>query len=158
MARWLLLLVAGILVAASQAGSEFLAEENPIRQVIDGLHELDSSIIRIVGDSRRALSFSRFARRSAAVSALFCDFWLMMRLEFLPYLLWCVDESSLSKGTGRVTTALRRFKVGSRSFRKPWKWSDRITRRGCLTLWELMVYIIYEINLFFNSIDEYSSA
>ncbi|KAL6507140.1 hypothetical protein OROHE_022039 [Orobanche hederae] len=65
MAR-LLLLVLGVLIAyaaSARAGSEFLAEQNPIRQVVDGLHELESSILRIVGDSRRALLFSRFAHR-----------------------------------------------------------------------------------------------
>ncbi|GER44540.1 cysteine protease, partial [Striga asiatica] len=64
MARALLLLAVGVLIAGAQAGSEFLADENPIRQVVaDGLHELESSILRIVGSSRRALSFARFAHR-----------------------------------------------------------------------------------------------
>ncbi|KAL0346760.1 UNVERIFIED_CONTAM: Cysteine proteinase 3 [Sesamum calycinum] len=65
MARVLLLLV-GVLIAFSagtRAGSEFLAGDNPIRQVVDGLHELEASILRIVGDSRRALSFARFAHK-----------------------------------------------------------------------------------------------
>ncbi|CAA0810960.1 Thiol protease aleurain [Striga hermonthica] len=66
MARALLLLVLGVLVACAaggQGGTEFLADENPIRQVVDGLHELENSILRIVGSSRRALSFARFAHR-----------------------------------------------------------------------------------------------
>ncbi|KAK4391878.1 Cysteine proteinase 3 [Sesamum angolense] len=65
MARTLLLVVGVLIVfvAGAQAGSEFLAEENPIRQVVDGLHELETSILRIVGESRRALSFARFAHR-----------------------------------------------------------------------------------------------
>ncbi|KAK6152042.1 hypothetical protein DH2020_014677 [Rehmannia glutinosa] len=65
MAR-VLLFVVGVLiacVAGTRAGSEFLIEENPIRQVVDGLHELETSILRIIGDSRRALSFARFAHR-----------------------------------------------------------------------------------------------
>ncbi|XP_051148858.1 cysteine proteinase 3-like [Andrographis paniculata] len=67
MARTLqLLLVAGFLIACAAAGShggsEFL-EESRIRQVVDGLHELETSILGIVGNSRRALSFARFARR-----------------------------------------------------------------------------------------------
>ncbi|GFP79473.1 cysteine proteinase 3 [Phtheirospermum japonicum] len=65
MAR-IVLLVVGVLIASAagvRAGSEFLAEQNPIRQVVDGLHELETSILRIVGDSRRALSFARFAQR-----------------------------------------------------------------------------------------------
>ncbi|XP_047952025.1 cysteine proteinase 3-like [Salvia hispanica] len=64
MAR-LLLLFAGVLIASSSAaarsGSELL--DNPIRQVVDGLHELESSILKAVGDSRRAVSFARFAHR-----------------------------------------------------------------------------------------------
>ncbi|CAA0836842.1 Thiol protease aleurain [Striga hermonthica] len=64
MARALLLLAVGVLIAGARAGSEFLADENPIRQVVvDGLHELESSTLRIVGSSRRALSFARFAHR-----------------------------------------------------------------------------------------------
>lgn len=65
MAR-VLLLVVGVLIACAagaRAGSESFAEENPIRQVVDGLHELETSILRIVGNSRRALSFARFAHR-----------------------------------------------------------------------------------------------
>ncbi|XP_051148859.1 pro-cathepsin H-like [Andrographis paniculata] len=60
-----LLLVAGFLIAcaaASLRGSDFL-EENRIRQVVDGMHELETSILGIVGNSRRAQSFARFARR-----------------------------------------------------------------------------------------------
>ncbi|KAL0410415.1 UNVERIFIED_CONTAM: Cysteine proteinase 3 [Sesamum latifolium] len=65
MARLLLLLV-GVLIAfagGARAGSQFLAGDNPIRQVVDGLHELEASILRIVGDSRRTLSFARFAHK-----------------------------------------------------------------------------------------------
>lgn len=70
-------LVVGVLIACiagARAGSESLAEENPIRQVVDGLHELETSILRIVGDSRRALSFARFAHRLLAVSIFFSIF------------------------------------------------------------------------------------
>ncbi|KAK6139688.1 hypothetical protein DH2020_026576 [Rehmannia glutinosa] len=65
MAR-VLLLVVGVLIACAEgarAGSEFLAEDNPIRQVVDGLHELESSILQIVGNSRRAFSFARFVHK-----------------------------------------------------------------------------------------------
>ncbi|GER54498.1 cysteine protease [Striga asiatica] len=59
MARALLLLAFGVLVACAagaQGRSELLVDENPIRQVVDGLHELENSILRIVGSSRRAIS------------------------------------------------------------------------------------------------------
>ncbi|KAK4483691.1 hypothetical protein RD792_010892 [Penstemon davidsonii] len=65
MARVLLLFI-GVLIAYTAvacAGLDFLADDNPIRQVVDGMHELESSIIKIVGNSRRALSFVRFAHR-----------------------------------------------------------------------------------------------
>ncbi|EYU28328.1 hypothetical protein ABFS82_12G128700 [Erythranthe guttata] len=60
------LLAVGVLIACiagARAGSEFLADENPIRQVVDGLHELETSILRVLGNSQRALSFARFAHR-----------------------------------------------------------------------------------------------
>ncbi|KAL7136864.1 hypothetical protein ABFS83_10G058200 [Erythranthe nasuta] len=66
MGRFFLLLV-GVLVACvagARAGSEILAEDdNPIRQVVDGMHALESSVLKIVGNSRRAFSFARFAHR-----------------------------------------------------------------------------------------------
>lgn len=59
------LLVVGVLIACCIAGgSSTFADDNPIRQVVDGLHDLETSILQIVGNSRRALSFARFAHRS----------------------------------------------------------------------------------------------
>ncbi|KAL8464098.1 hypothetical protein ACS0TY_033863 [Phlomoides rotata] len=65
MARALLLLVGVLLafIAGTRARSEFFAGDNPIRQVVAGLHDLESSILQTVGDSRRALAFARFAHR-----------------------------------------------------------------------------------------------
>ncbi|KAL7133266.1 hypothetical protein ABFS83_12G129100 [Erythranthe nasuta] len=60
------LLAVGVLIACiagARAGSEFLSDENPIRQVVDGLHELEKSILGVLGNSQRALSFARFAHR-----------------------------------------------------------------------------------------------
>ncbi|XP_022845739.1 cysteine proteinase 3-like [Olea europaea var. sylvestris] len=58
------LLVVGVLIACCIAGgSPTFADDNPIRQVVDGLHDLETSILQIVGNSRRALSFARFAHR-----------------------------------------------------------------------------------------------
>ncbi|KAH6823062.1 aleurain-like protease [Perilla frutescens var. hirtella] len=62
MNRLLVGVVVGVLISTA-ARSEFLAEENPIRQVVDGLHDLETSILRVVGNTRRALSFVRFAHR-----------------------------------------------------------------------------------------------
>ncbi|KAL2501428.1 Thiol protease aleurain-like [Forsythia ovata] len=69
MARTVLLLI-GVLIACCVAGatitaggSSTFADDNPIRQVVDGLHDLQTSILQIVGNSRRALSFARFAHR-----------------------------------------------------------------------------------------------
>ncbi|XP_010261858.1 PREDICTED: thiol protease aleurain-like [Nelumbo nucifera] len=47
---------------STHAGSSF-DDNNPIRLVSDGLHDLESSILHILGDTRHALSFARFARR-----------------------------------------------------------------------------------------------
>ncbi|XP_070037337.1 cysteine proteinase 3 [Nicotiana tomentosiformis] len=67
MSRFTLLLalvVAGGLFAAALAGPATFAVENPIRQVVsDGLHELENGILQVVGQSRHALSFVRFAHR-----------------------------------------------------------------------------------------------
>ncbi|XP_073149990.1 vanillin synthase [Henckelia pumila] len=59
-------LFAGVLIlcaAGVRSGSDHFVEENPIRQVVDGLHELQNSILQVVGNSRHAFSFARFAHR-----------------------------------------------------------------------------------------------
>lgn len=59
-------LIAGLLIlctAGVQSRSDLFVEENPIRQVVDGLHELEHSILRVVGNTRHAFSFARFAHR-----------------------------------------------------------------------------------------------
>ncbi|XP_043705949.1 pro-cathepsin H-like isoform X2 [Telopea speciosissima] len=48
--------------AAVYAGSAF-EDENPIRLVSDGFKDFQSSLLRIVGDTRHAISFARFAWR-----------------------------------------------------------------------------------------------
>ncbi|CAH9053788.1 unnamed protein product [Cuscuta epithymum] len=49
---------------ASVSGSNTFSDDNPIRQVVsDGLIELESSIVSVVGSTRDALSFARFAHR-----------------------------------------------------------------------------------------------
>ncbi|XP_050217052.1 thiol protease aleurain-like [Mercurialis annua] len=48
------------------AGSTF-DESNPIRSVSDRLREIETSVVRVVGYSRRALSFARFAHRHGKV-------------------------------------------------------------------------------------------
>lgn len=50
------------LAAVARAGSLF-EEENPIRTVTDGIRDLESAILRSLGDTRHAISFARFARR-----------------------------------------------------------------------------------------------
>lgn len=56
-----LLLVLVVLVAAAD-GSSF-EESNPIRLVSDGLHDFHSQLLQVVGNTRRALSFARFASK-----------------------------------------------------------------------------------------------
>ncbi|XP_022865316.1 cysteine proteinase 3-like [Olea europaea var. sylvestris] len=48
-------------VATATTLTDTFAEKNPIRQVVDGLQELESSIIQIAGDCYRARTFARFA-------------------------------------------------------------------------------------------------
>ncbi|XP_021902038.1 thiol protease aleurain-like [Carica papaya] len=57
-------LVCSILVVlcCAAAGSSF-DESNPIRLVSDRLQELDSSFLQVIGHTRHALSFARFAHR-----------------------------------------------------------------------------------------------
>ncbi|XP_073289845.1 vanillin synthase-like [Primulina huaijiensis] len=59
-------LIAGVLIlcaAGVRSGSDLFVEENPIRQVVDGLYELENSILQVVGNCRHAFSFARFAHR-----------------------------------------------------------------------------------------------
>ena len=48
--------------AAAAGGSSF-DESNPIRLVSDGLRDFEEQVQQVIGESRHALSFSRFARR-----------------------------------------------------------------------------------------------
>ncbi|KVH93999.1 Cysteine peptidase, asparagine active site-containing protein [Cynara cardunculus var. scolymus] len=51
-------------VQANGIGSTF-SDENLIRQVVsDGLHELETSVLKVIGQTRHALTFARFAHRS----------------------------------------------------------------------------------------------
>ncbi|CAN4109987.1 unnamed protein product [Withania somnifera] len=59
----LVVLLAGLFAAVLSGPANF-ADENPIRQVVsDGLHELENSILQVVGQARDAHSFVRFANR-----------------------------------------------------------------------------------------------
>ncbi|CAI9260089.1 unnamed protein product [Lactuca saligna] len=50
-------------VHATEVRSTF-AEENPIRQVVsDGLRELETTVLRVIGQTRHARTFARFAHR-----------------------------------------------------------------------------------------------
>ncbi|OWM74405.1 hypothetical protein CDL15_Pgr013309 [Punica granatum] len=57
-----LLVVLPLLVACAAAASSF-DESNPIRLVTDGLRDLESSVLQVIGNSRHALSFARLAHR-----------------------------------------------------------------------------------------------
>lgn len=65
MSRFALLLIfVTSLFAAALAGPATFADENPIRQVVsDGLQELENGILQVIGQTRDALSFARFATR-----------------------------------------------------------------------------------------------
>ncbi|XP_022030766.2 thiol protease aleurain [Helianthus annuus] len=50
-------------ISASGIGSIF-ADENPIRQVVsDGLRELETVVLQVIGQTPHALTFARFAHR-----------------------------------------------------------------------------------------------
>uniref|UniRef100_A0A5B6YKB2 Putative cysteine protease Cp1 n=1 Tax=Davidia involucrata TaxID=16924 RepID=A0A5B6YKB2_DAVIN len=58
----LLLLIA--CAVGAQAGSSAFDDENPIRLVVsDGLRDLETSVLQVIGHTRHALSFARFAHR-----------------------------------------------------------------------------------------------
>ncbi|XP_009800592.1 cysteine proteinase 3-like [Nicotiana sylvestris] len=61
----IILLLIATLIAAARGGALTFDDDNPIRQVVvsDGLQELESGILQVIGQTRRALSFVRFVRR-----------------------------------------------------------------------------------------------
>ncbi|CAK9138506.1 unnamed protein product [Ilex paraguariensis] len=67
MARFQLISLLFILigcVAGTIAGSSSFADENPIKQVVsDDLREFEASVLQVIGHTRHALSFARFAHR-----------------------------------------------------------------------------------------------
>ncbi|KAM0000519.1 putative cathepsin H [Helianthus debilis subsp. tardiflorus] len=53
-----------IIVCAQVVHSTTFFDENPIKQVVpDGLQELETSIVRLIGQTPHALTFARFAHR-----------------------------------------------------------------------------------------------
>ncbi|KAI8565335.1 hypothetical protein RHMOL_Rhmol03G0251100 [Rhododendron molle] len=64
MARSPLCLSLLLLLAVAVAGASTFDEENPIRTVVSNvLREFETSVVNVVGYSRQALSFARFAHR-----------------------------------------------------------------------------------------------
>ncbi|KAK4746833.1 hypothetical protein SAY87_025870 [Trapa incisa] len=59
----LLVFLLAILGVCAAAVTPSFSETNPIRLVSDGLRDLEYSVIQVIGNSRRALSFARFAYR-----------------------------------------------------------------------------------------------
>ncbi|MFS7982773.1 putative cathepsin H [Helianthus anomalus] len=59
----LIVVACAVGVSASGIGSIF-ADENPIRQVVsDGLRELETAVLQVIGQTPHALTFARFAHR-----------------------------------------------------------------------------------------------
>ncbi|KAM7513531.1 hypothetical protein LguiA_003114 [Lonicera macranthoides] len=59
----LLILLIAFVSAGVRAGNTF-SDANPIKQVVsDGLREFESSVLKVLGNTRHALSFARFAHR-----------------------------------------------------------------------------------------------
>lgn len=70
----LLLLLIAFVSAGVRAGNTFV-DENPIKQVVsDGLREFESSVLKVLGNTRHALSFARFAHRFITVFVLLSEF------------------------------------------------------------------------------------
>ncbi|KAH0970809.1 hypothetical protein GBA52_022965 [Prunus armeniaca] len=65
MARVTLVLSAALVLVAISCGAAASSfdESNPIRLVSDGLRELEQQVVQVLGNSRRALHFARFAHR-----------------------------------------------------------------------------------------------
>ncbi|KAA8523326.1 hypothetical protein F0562_009749 [Nyssa sinensis] len=65
MARLVSILLLVIACAAGvHAGTSSFYDDNPIRLVVsDGLRDFESSVLRVIGQTRQALSFARFAHR-----------------------------------------------------------------------------------------------
>ncbi|PWA49673.1 cysteine proteinases superfamily protein [Artemisia annua] len=58
-----LIIVACAGISAHATRSSF-TDENPIRQVVsDGLHEIEAAVLQVIGQTRHALTFARFAHR-----------------------------------------------------------------------------------------------
>ncbi|GAB4838046.1 hypothetical protein Ancab_027574 [Ancistrocladus abbreviatus] len=58
-----LLLISFIAAISSSSSASTFTEDNPIRLVSDSLHDLEFSFLKVLGSTRHALSFARFAYR-----------------------------------------------------------------------------------------------
>jgi cathepsin H len=64
MARSTQITILLLLVAAAAAAGTTFDDQNPIKQVVsDGLREFESSVLGVLGTTRHALTFARFAHR-----------------------------------------------------------------------------------------------
>ncbi|KAK8581852.1 hypothetical protein V6N12_072058 [Hibiscus sabdariffa] len=56
--------------AAAAAAAPTFEESNPIQMVSDGLRGFESSVLRVIGHTRHAISFARFAYKYFSISSL----------------------------------------------------------------------------------------
>lgn len=75
-----------LVIAAVAAGSSF-DESNPIQMVSDGLREFESHVLQVVGNTRHALRFARFATKYCLLSFQLSVF---RSLEFLDWSLFFI--------------------------------------------------------------------
>lgn len=85
-------------VRATEVRSTF-ADENPIRQVVsDGLRELETTVLRVIGQTRHARTFARFAHRFLLLCSLYRthDQLKYVRFMFDFFFFSCLDFNLLN--------------------------------------------------------------
>lgn len=136
-----------LLLFCAAAGSSF-DDSNPIRLASDGLRDLEAQVLQVVGHTKHAFSFARFAHRCDPAPSLPSDH---QGSEYMNMFSMCLCSESAKvpaplnctvfAGMGRATRPWRRWSCASRFSLKIWNSSDPPTERAYLTSLPLIVSV-----------------